>query len=162
MKRIVIFGNSGSGKSFMAGALQREENLPHLDLDSIAWSSASPPERRSIAESRRDIDAFTEANPQWVIEGCYSDLLEIAMLRSSEIIFLNIPIESCISNAKKRPWEPHKYVSKEAQDANLPMLIDWIRQYTERDDVFSKSSHMALFEHYECKKVMVRKHEKPP
>ena len=160
MKRVVIFGNSGSGKSTLASELGKTVNLPHLDLDSIAWINTSPPERKPIDESRREIDTFISTNPQWIIEGCYSDLLEIVILESSEIVFLNIPVQSCISNAKNRPWEPHKYVSKEAQDANLPMLIDWITQYTKRDDVFSKSSHMALFEKYEGKKTMYTDNER--
>ena len=88
------------------------------------------------------------------IEGCYSDLLEIALPKSSEIIYLNLPVEACIANAKARPWEPHKYDSKEAQDANLGMLIDWIAQYTVRNDTFSKSAHEALYKGYKGKKTM--------
>jgi len=160
LKKVVIFGNSGSGKSTLARELNKKENLPHLDLDSIAWLDTSPPKRKPINESRRDIDAFIGANAQWIVEGCYSDLLEIAISKSSEIIYLNIPIETCVANATNRPWEPHKYLSKEAQDTNLPMLIDWITQYAERDDTFSKSSHMALYENYEGKKTMYTNNER--
>ena len=81
-------------------------------------------------------------------------MLEIVLPKSSEIIYLNLPVEACISNAKKRPWEPHKYESKEAQDANLDMLIDWISQYAVRNDTFSKSAHEALFRGYKGKKTM--------
>jgi hypothetical protein len=89
-----------------------------------------------------------------VVEGCYADLLEIAIPLASEVIFMNLPIESCVRNAKQRPWEPHKYESKAAQDDNLEMLIDWIRQYTLRDDTFSQSAHQALFDGYTGKKIM--------
>ncbi len=97
-----------------------------------------------LAESKRAIDAFTGANDSWVIEGCYSDLLEIAIAAATEIIFLNLAVEDCIANAKQRPWEPHKYASKKAQDANLAMLIGWIAQYAERSDAFSKSAHTVV------------------
>ena len=160
MRKIVIFGNSGSGKSTLASDLREANNLPHLDLDAIAWELTSPPERKPIAESKREIDAFMNSNSQWVIEGCYSDLLEIALPESNEIIFLNLPIENCISNAKKRPWEPHKYESKAAQDENLSMLIGWIAQYTERTDTFSKSAHEALFNGYKGKKTMYNNNER--
>lgn len=43
-------------------------------------------------------------------------------------------------------WEPHKYPSKASQDANLEMLIGWIREYETRSDVFSLAAHHALFD----------------
>ncbi len=98
------------------------------------------------------MDAFINANRGWVIEGCYTDLLELAAPRSDEIIFLNIPVETCIANARKRPWEPNKYASKEAQDANLAMLVDWIAQYSGRSDTFSETAHRAFYQKYQGKK----------
>ena len=35
--RLLVFGNSGSGKSTYARTLADRESLPHLDLDSIVW-----------------------------------------------------------------------------------------------------------------------------
>jgi len=160
LKKVVIFGNSGSGKSTLAREFSEEGSMPHLDLDSIAWKPTSPPERKPITESKHEIDAFIGSNGQWVIEGCYSDLLEIVIPESSEIIYLNLPIDACISNAKNHPWEPHKYISKKTQDKNLDMLINWITQYSERDDTFSKSAHMALYGNYEGKKTMYTNNER--
>ncbi len=159
MKNILIFGNSGSGKSTLAKKLCNSEDLSHLDLDTLAWKRTTPPERVPIEQSKREILAFSEANHGWVIEGCYSDLLEIALPLSNEIIFMNLPIDSCIENAKNRPWEPHKYESKEAQDKNLDMLINWIAQYSERDDTFSKIAHTRLYAEYSGKKKMVTSNE---
>lgn len=150
----MIFGNSGSGKSTLARELYESEGLAHLDLDGIAWKPVTPPERKPIAESRQEIDAFVDIHQGWVIEGCYSDLLELVLPLASEIIFLNLPIADCIANARARPWEPHKYASKQAQDANLDMLIDWIAQYDQREDTFSKVAHEQLYNNYEGKKTM--------
>ncbi|VAW94242.1 hypothetical protein MNBD_GAMMA20-1332 [hydrothermal vent metagenome] len=90
----------------------------------------------------------------WVIEECYTDLLEMVVTKSTELIFMNLPVEICIANAKDRPWEPHKYESKKAQDINLEMLISWISQYAERNDTFSQASHKELYEKYTGKKRM--------
>jgi adenylate kinase family enzyme len=155
LRKILIFGNSGSGKSTLAKGLCNSESLSHLDLDLLAWKPEMPPERKPINESEIEISAFINSNSGWVIEGCYSDLLEIALPFSNEIIFMNLPVESCIENAKNRPWEPHKYESKEAQDKNLDMLVNWISQYSKRDDTFSESSHNQLYENYSGKKNMV-------
>jgi len=155
MRRVVIFGNSGSGKSTLAKKICSAEGLSHLDLDTLAWMPTSPPERKPLAESEAEISHFIESNTGWVIEGCYSDLLEIPVRASSELVYMNLPVELCIANAYSRPWEPHKYKSKEAQDSNLSMLVGWISQYSERTDTFSRASHMSLYEKYLGKKRIV-------
>ena len=159
MSKILIFGNSGSGKSTLAKRLCSADGLSHLDLDNLAWQPTVPPERKTLKESESGVLNFINSNDSWVIEGCYSDLLEIAIPFSNEIIFMNLPIESCIENARNRPWEPHKYESKEAQDSNLEMLIDWISQYSKRTDTFSEVSHTALYEKYTGKKRMITNNE---
>lgn len=159
MKKILIFGNSGSGKSTLAKRLCDAQKLSHLDLDLLAWQPTTPPTRRPLDESKAGIIEFINTNKAWVIEGCYADLLELAMPFANEIIYLNLPIEACINNAKSRPWEPHKYQSKAAQDANLTMLIDWIEQYSSRQDTFSERAHHKLFEQYSGKKKIVTQNE---
>ncbi|WP_133407233.1 AAA family ATPase [Parashewanella tropica] len=153
MRKIAIFGNSGSGKSTLAKNLSAEHQLAHLDLDSIAWQQSEVPERKPINESEIEILDFIDTHQEWVIEGCYSDLLELILKHASEIIFLDLPIETCISNAKNRPWEPHKYPSKKAQDNNLNMLTDWIAQYDTRTDTFSRSAHESLFNNFNGIKI---------
>lgn len=146
MKRIVVFGNSGSGKSSLASALCAGEKLAHLDLDTLAWRPTPPPQRESSEISKKGIEDFIGNSPDWVIEGCYADLLAFAIPHATDVIFLDLPVETCLANARKRPWEPHKYDSKKAQDNNLPMLLDWIKDYYQRNDVCSQSSHRALFD----------------
>lgn len=154
MRKVIIFGNSGSGKSTLAKSLCVTEGLSHLDLDTLAWSPSTPPERKSIVESSLEIKDFILSNESWVIEGCYTDLLEVGLPFSNEVIFMNLTIDLCIENAKNRPWEAHKYESKEAQDANLEMLIDWISKYNQRTDTFSELSHRALYESFDGQKIM--------
>ena len=155
MSNILIFGNSGSGKSTLAKSLCKSKGLAHLDLDSLAWEATTPPERKKLNASQKEIINFIQRNDSWVIEGCYTDLLELVESYSSEIIFMNLPIEECISNAKSRPWEPHKYESKQAQDKNLDMLIDWISLYKERDDTFSMLAHQNFYDNYSGKKQII-------
>jgi adenylate kinase family enzyme len=159
LKKILIFGNSGSGKSTLAKKLCSAKKLSHLDLDTLAWKPTMPPERRPLKESDSEISNFTSSNRGWVIEGCYSDLLEMALPFSNEVIFMHLPIKSCIENARKRPWERHKYDSKEAQDHNLEMLIAWISQYSQRTDSFSEAAHKRLYEQYSGKKRVVTSNE---
>ena len=161
MKKIVIFGNSGSGKTTLAKQLVETHQLSHFDLDSIAWRAGDPPQRAPVEESFALIDLFCEEQNGWVIEGCYADLIAHVCDRANQLIFLNLSVEECIGNAKKRPWEPHKYQSKEAQDKNLSMLIQWISDYESRQDSFSKQAHLDLFENFEGKKTMRNSNDSP-
>jgi len=153
VSRVLIFGNSGSGKSTLARHLSATEGLAHLDLDTLAWLPMSPPRRMPIGESRLKIEAFLRDHDNWVIEGCYTDLLELVAQEASEVIFMDLGVEHCVANAMSRPWEPHKYESKQAQDANLEMLIDWIRDYKTRVDTFSYDSHRRFYDSFEGKKI---------
>ncbi|MFT4815227.1 MAG: adenylate kinase family enzyme [Pseudohongiellaceae bacterium] len=158
MRKILLFGNSGSGKSTLACQLANA-TMAHLDLDSLAWLPKQPPQRMPLTESRVLIDEFTTNNDSWVIEGCYTDLLELLAEKATELVFLNLPLEQCLLNASLRPWEPHKYASKEAQDANLEMLIDWITQYEHRDDVFSNTAHTQFYEGFSGTKTCILSNE---
>jgi adenylate kinase family enzyme len=153
MRKILLFGNSGSGKSTLAKELCETEGLPHLDLDTLAWLPTSPPQRQLISDSEKAMQDFTHGKDSWIIEGCYTDLLECVAPFANEIVFMDLPIEACVSNARGRPWEPHKYVSKEAQDANLENLIEWIAQYRHRTDTFSEQSHRRFYNDFQGKKI---------
>ena len=160
LSNILIFGNSGSGKSTLAKSLGKAQGLAHLDLDSLAWEATTPPERKSLNISKAEIENFIKTNDSWIIEGCYTDLLGLVESYSNEIIFMNLPIEECIRNAKSRPWEPHKYESKQAQDENLDMLINWISQYANRDDTFSSIAHQKFYNNYSGKKRIINSNVK--
>lgn len=151
MRKVIVFGNSGSGKSTLAAEL-RDDGLAHLDLDVLAWLPSSPPERRPIEEAYVDIQRFIRENAEWVIEGCYTDLLELVKPFATEAIFMNLPVHLCQENARNRPWEPHKYVSKEAQDENLEMLLNWIAGYADRKDALSHSAHCVFYDSFRGEK----------
>lgn len=150
--RVVIMGNSGAGKSTLAARLAEQHQLAHLDLDTLAWLPTQPPSRAPLADSVAALTAFADGNERWVVEGCYADLLAPAASRCTLLVFLNPGVEACIAHCRARPWEPHKYPSKQAQDANLELLIAWVRAYATRQDEFSLSSHRGLFDDFAARK----------
>lgn len=144
--RILLFGNSGSGKSTLARRLGAQRGLPHLDLDTIVWEPgqvAAPRTPEAVAEALAN---FIQANDTWVIEGCYGELVQAASAHCTELIFLNPGLSACLANNRRRPWEPHKYDSKEAQDAMLDNLQAWVAGYYAREDDWSYRAHRRVFD----------------
>lgn len=144
--RILVFGNSGSGKSTYARALAARHALAHLDLDSIVWEPGKIAVQRPAEAIAASLDDFLARHATWVIEGCYGELVRAAAPHCSELVFLNPGREACLANNRRRPWEPHKYASPEAQDAMLANLQAWVGGYYERDDDWSYRRHRELFD----------------
>lgn len=146
--RVVVFGNSGAGKSTLARSLA-EQGLAHLDLDTLAWQPTDPPQRTPLDQAGLAVRAFVDQHPDWVIEGCYADLIGLVVDAATRLVFLDASVETCQAQARLRPWEPHKYDTAEAQNANLPMLLDWIAGYPTREGPLGRPAHLALFEAFE-------------
>mgnify|MGYP003384325908 FL=1 len=158
MDNVIVFGNSGSGKSTYAKVLV-DQGFAHLDLDTLAWDMTPDPVRRPLSKSLAEINTFIKTHNKWVIEGCYADLIENIMTDDSELVFMNLSVEQCIENAKNRPWESHKYESKEQQDQNLKMLIDYIIDYPNRDNWFSLSEHTRIYTIFKGPKKMITEND---
>ncbi|MES2901954.1 MAG: shikimate kinase [Pseudomonadota bacterium] len=144
--RVLILGNSGSGKSWRARELAQRHGLAHLDLDTIYFVPGKIAVVRPIDDVLADLRAFIQAHEAWVAEGCYGDVIEAALPSCSELLFMNPGKEVCMANNEKRPWEPHKYASKEQQDSMLPFLLDWVGKYYERADNCSYEYHRRVFD----------------
>jgi adenylate kinase family enzyme len=151
--KVLVFGNSGSGKSTYARALAARERIPHLDLDTIVWEPNQIAVLRPSSVIRASLEAFITTNPTWVIEGCYGDLVEAAASRATELVFLNPGLEACLTNNARRPWEPHKYASPEQQDAMLANLQTWVAAYYQRADQWSYEAHRRIFDAHRGRKT---------
>lgn len=155
MMRVAIFGNSGSGKSTMARALAAQHRIPMLELDTVVWEPGKIAVLRPLEAILADFDRFLDSNEQWVVEGCYGELVEAALPRCTELIFLNPGQEACVANNRRRRWEPHKYDSAEAQDAMLNNLLEWVADYYTRDDQWSLAYHRRIFDSYQGHKTEI-------
>ena len=126
MMRVLVFGNSGSGKSTYARALGDREGLAPLDLDSVVWEPGRIAVLRSPEAIHHSLEQFLARHERWVIEGCYGELIEAVAPRCTQLVFLNPGLEACLANNARRPWEPHKYASLEQQNAMLAPLRTWV------------------------------------
>ena len=87
--RIAIVGNAGSGKSTLARQLAAEVGLSMLDLDTVAWEPDQIAVPRPHELAIKDVKAFCEFNPNWVVEGCYAPLIATALSYNPRLVFLD-------------------------------------------------------------------------
>ena len=153
--RIALIGNSGSGKSTLSRQLATAHALPMLDLDTVAWEPGKIAVARDPDAAARDVQAFCEASESWVVEGCYANLVRAALAYSPTLLFLEPGVEACLENCRSRPWEPHKYESRQVQDQHLEFLLAWVRDYYSRAGELSLAAHRALFDEYRGPKHML-------
>lgn len=151
--KILVFGNSGSGKVTLTTQLAEEHVLARLDLDSIVWEPGKTAVQRPALAISASLAAFLSEHSRWAIEGCYGELVQAASHHCAEIVLLNPGLETCLEHNRKRSWEPHKYASEETQDGMLENLQTWVTGYDEPQDQWSYHAHRQIFDSFAGRKI---------
>jgi len=153
--RIAILGNSGSGKSTLARWLSGQAGVESLDLDTVAWEPGKIAVARCPEAAEAEVRQFCSTRGSWVVEGCYANLIGQSLAYAPRLLFLNPGLETCVDHCRKRPWEPHKYRSKEEQDQYLESLLTWVAGYYTRDGDMSLAAHEKCYSSYLGPKEML-------
>ncbi|NWG74345.1 MAG: shikimate kinase [Rubrivivax sp.] len=114
----------------------------------MAWEPGQIALPRDGGAARADVVAFCRSHDDWVVEGCYASLVDATLPFGPRLVLLDPGEAQCLANCQARPWEPHKYASRDEQDERLAFLLDWVRAYDTRDGDMSLAGHRALFEAY--------------
>ena len=99
MKKVIIIGCPGSGKTTFAEKLRDKTGLPLYYLDAI-WHK---PDRTHI--SREDFDARLReifAEDEWIIDGNYSRTIEMRLKECDTVFLFDLPTEVCMQGATER------------------------------------------------------------
>jgi adenylate kinase family enzyme len=99
MRKVLVIGSSGAGKSTFARRLGERTGLPVIHLDTLYWRAgwvATPP-----GEFDPAVDALL-AHDRWIIDGNYSRTLERRLAACDTVIFLDPPRRVCLWRALKR------------------------------------------------------------
>src|SRR6218665_1129601 len=99
--RLLITGNSGSGKSWLATRLAAQLNLPLHRLDDVVWAGAYGGKERDKPEAYAEAERLA-AGENWVIEGVYGWLVPAALPCTPRFIFIDLPVDECLANLRAR------------------------------------------------------------
>ena len=99
MKKVIVIGCPGSGKTTFAEKLSKSTGLPLYYLDSI-WHKA---DRTHISRDEFD-DRLGEilALDEWIIDGNYSRTLEQRLIACDTVFLFDLPTEVCLAGAIER------------------------------------------------------------
>lgn len=148
--KAIILGNSGAGKSKLAQKLSAFKMAEVLSLDSVAFKHGA--ERMPLQDSISHVHDFITGLDQWIIEGCYADMIAPILKYCDELIFLNPSVDVCMNHCRIRQWEPEKFTSSFEQNAHLEGLLAWVRTYETRTDEYGLQAHWLLYDSFVGKK----------
>jgi adenylate kinase family enzyme len=147
--RTLIIGNAGSGKSTLAEHVAARRVCPHIRLDDVYWIDQALLRKRGAADARQLLQALA-VEPNWVIEGVFGWLADVAAPRATTLIWLDLPWIECQAGLLERgPLAGQS-------EAEFADLLAWSQQYWTRESSSSYVAHRALFDAFGCETVALR------
>jgi len=99
MKRILVLGSGGAGKTTFSKSLSEKTGLPVIHLDSFFWNPGWVETGR--VEWRQMVTDMC-LRSEWIMDGNYSGTLDIRLKYADTVIFLDFSRTACILGALKR------------------------------------------------------------
>lgn len=149
MKKIIVIGCPGSGKSTLSRKLHNITEIPLYHLDMMFWNEDKTTVEKSVFVKRLS-EVLTKDS--WIIDGNFSSTMEQRMNECDTVIFLDYPTDVCLDGVEKRRGKPR---------GDIP----WIE--TEEDEEFTefiktfnvsrKPAILALLDKYKEKNILIFK-----
>jgi adenylate kinase family enzyme len=101
MKKILVIGSGGSGKSTFSKYLGEKLGLPVVHLDQLFWRPnwTRTPEDEWVEVVRRET-----ARDEWIMDGNFGGTREMRMEACDTIIYLDMPRWLCMYRILKRSF----------------------------------------------------------
>ncbi len=125
MKKIIVVGCAGAGKSTFSRSLQKITGLPLYHLDMLYHRADKTTASKEEFDSSL-VEILTK--DQWIIDGNYKRTLEMRLRECDTVFLLDFPVEVCLAGVRSRFGKPRPdmpWIETE-EDAEF---MQWIRDF---------------------------------
>jgi len=121
MRRVLVIGPGGAGKSTFSARLAAITGLPLIHLDALYWKPGwvEPPK----AEWASTVERLLR-EPAWVMDGNYGGTLETRLAAADTVIFLDLPRIVCLTRVVRR-WIRFHGRSRPDMTPGCPERLSW-------------------------------------
>ena len=154
MKKVIVIGCPGSGKSTVSRALHNKTGIPLYHLDMMYWNADKTTVEKIVFLER--LSAVLEKN-EWIIDGNYGSTMELRMAACDTVIFLDYPLDVCLDGIKERrgkprsdmPWieteEDAEFIEfiKNYNEQQKPKVLELLKKYGDKNIIIFKSREQA-------------------
>lgn len=121
MKRVLVIGSGGAGKSTLARRLGERLGLPVVHLDVCYWRPGwveTPKE-----EWRQKVEELC-AHEAWVMDGNFSATLDARLAACDTVVFIDLPRTVCVWRVLKRLFM-YRNATRPDMAAGCGEKLDW-------------------------------------
>ena len=135
MKRVMIIGCGGAGKSTLARKLGEKTGLPVVHLDQIWWA---PGNWQHLEKPEFDERLKAEMEkPRWILDGNFNRTIEARLEACDTVSYLDYPRLVCIKNWLGRViknWGRHRPDMTEGCNEWFdPEFVKWIWNFNKNN-----------------------------
>lgn len=93
MRRVLVIGCPGAGKSTLARRMAGALGLPLIELDRVFWR---PGWIQTPGEVFREAVVRLTGSAAWIMDGNYGDTYDLRMPAADTVVFLDLPRGACM------------------------------------------------------------------
>lgn len=130
MKKVLVLGCPGSGKSYFSKKLAKASGLPLCHLDMLFWNADRTTVTREIFLERLSEVLKTDS---WIIDGNYSFSMEMRLRECDTVFFFDLATEVCLDGVAQRRGKPR--TDMPWNEADYPVdeeFLEFIRTFREK------------------------------
>ena len=149
MKKVIVIGCPGSGKSTISRELHNKTGIPLYHLDMMYWNADKTTVEKSVFLERLSVVLEKD---EWIIDGNYGSTMELRMAACDTVIFLDCPLDVCLDGIRERRGKPRSDMPWIETEEDWE-FIEFIRNYNEQQ----KPKVLELLEKYGDKNIVIFK-----